>query len=76
MTWASLRMTYAGLPEDQVRAMLGGNAIDAYDLEHAALTDVAARIHAPSYDDINGVRVDEKPPDSGHLAFRTFGFWA
>jgi predicted TIM-barrel fold metal-dependent hydrolase len=76
MTWASLRMTYAGLPEDQVRAMLGGNALDAYDLDHAALTKVAARIHAPSYDDINGVRVDEKPPDSGHLAFRTFGFWA
>jgi predicted TIM-barrel fold metal-dependent hydrolase len=76
MTWASLRMTYAGLAEDRVRAMLGGNALDAYDLDHPALTKVAARINAPNYDDINEVSVDEKPPDSGHLAFRSFGFWA
>jgi hypothetical protein len=56
--------------------MLGANALHAYDLDHAALTKVAARINAPTYDDINSVRIDEKPPDSGHLAFRSFGFWA
>ena len=43
MTWASLRFTYAGLPADRVRAMLGGNAMNAYDLDHAALEKVAAR---------------------------------
>ena len=34
MTWASLRFTYAGLPADRVRAMLGGNAMNAYDLDY------------------------------------------
>jgi len=75
MTWASLRFTYAGLPVDEVTRMLGRNAIDAYDFDHAALTEVAARINAPSYDDLNRAPVTERPKDSGHLAFRTFGFW-
>lgn len=75
MTWASLRFTYAGLPIDDVSRMLGKNAIDAYDLDYGALTEVAARINAPSYDDLNDAKVDERPKDAGHLAFRTFGFW-
>jgi predicted TIM-barrel fold metal-dependent hydrolase len=75
MTWASLRFTYAGLPIDDVSRMLGRNAIDAYDLDYRSLTEVAARINAPSYDDLNSATVDERPKDSGHLAFRTFGFW-
>jgi hypothetical protein len=40
------------------------------------LRKVAARINAPSYDDLNAAKVDTRPKDSGHLAFRTFGFWA
>jgi predicted TIM-barrel fold metal-dependent hydrolase len=75
MTWASLRFTYAGLPEDDVRRMLGGNAMDAYDLDLGALTRVAERINAPSYDDLNAAKVETRPKDSGHLSFRTFGFW-
>jgi predicted TIM-barrel fold metal-dependent hydrolase len=75
MTWASLRFTYAGLPDERVRAMLGGNAMNAYDLDYGALQKVAARINAPSYADLNSVAVNERPKDSGHLAFRTFGFW-
>jgi predicted TIM-barrel fold metal-dependent hydrolase len=76
MTWAALRFHYAGLPADAVQRFLGGNAMTAYDLDHEALARVAARINAPTYDDLNGVPVDERPPNSGHLAFRTFGFWA
>jgi predicted TIM-barrel fold metal-dependent hydrolase len=76
MTWASLRFTYAGLPADVVADMLGRNAMNAYDLDYNALQKVAARINAPSSDDINAASVDERPKDSGHLAFRTFGFWA
>ena len=54
MTWASLRFHYAGLPIDDVsRQFLGGNAMQAYDLDDAALTKVAARINAPTYDDLN-----------------------
>jgi predicted TIM-barrel fold metal-dependent hydrolase len=75
MTWASLRFTYSGLPADRVRAMLGGNAMNAYDLDYTALENVAARINAPTYDDLNAATVSSRPKDSGHLAFRTFGFW-
>ncbi len=75
MTWASLRFHYAGLPPDKVRAFLGGNAMKAYDLDHDALTQVAARINAPTQEDLDTMPVTERPADSGHLAFRTFGFW-
>jgi hypothetical protein len=64
------------LPIEPVRSFLGGNAMHAYDLDYDALTKVAARINAPSYADLNSVHVDERPADSGHLSFRTFGFWA
>jgi predicted TIM-barrel fold metal-dependent hydrolase len=75
MTWASLRMTYGGLPGDAVRRMLGGNAMQAYDLDPVALEAVAARINAPSVDDLNAGTVDGRPEDGGHLSFRTFGYW-
>ena len=76
MTWASLRFHYAGLPEDTVQDFLGRNAMQAYDLDYDALTKVAGRINAPTYDDLNTDPVGERPAGSGHLAFRTFGFWA
>lgn len=76
MTWAALRFHYAGLPQESVARFLGGNATAAYDLDPAALARVAARINAPTYEDINAQAVSERPADSGHLAFRTFGFWA
>lgn len=76
MPWAAWRFQYADLPEEQVKAFLGGNAMRAYDLDHAALTKVAARINAPGSPDLNDVPVDAQPPDSGHPAFRTCGFWA
>ena len=76
MTWASWRFHYAGLPDELVRAFLGGNAMAAYDLDMDALTKVAERINAPTYEDLNSAPVSERPPGSGHLAFRSFGFWA
>jgi predicted TIM-barrel fold metal-dependent hydrolase len=76
MTWASWRFHYAGLPDEQVRNFLGKNAMAAYDLDYDALTKVAARINAPTHADLNREPVLEKPPGSGHLAFRSFGFWA
>ncbi len=48
----------------------------AYDLDYDALTKVAARINAPTYEDLNSQSVTERPPGSGHLSFRSFGFWA
>jgi predicted TIM-barrel fold metal-dependent hydrolase len=76
MTWAALRFHYAGLPADVVRSFLGGNAMKAYDLDYEALSKVARRINAPTHEDLNGAAVEERPAGSGHLAFRTFGFWA
>jgi predicted TIM-barrel fold metal-dependent hydrolase len=76
MTLAALRFTYHDLPEDVVRKMVGGNAMNAYNFDHAALTKVAERIHAPSYEDLNTDVPSERPPESGFLSFRTFGFWA
>lgn len=76
MTWASWRFHYAGLPEERVRDFLGRNAMAAYDLDYDALTRVAARINAPTPADLNSEAVEERPAGSGHLAFRSFGFWA
>jgi len=76
MTWAAWRFHYAGLPVDVIQNFLGKNAMKAYDLDYDALTKVAARINAPTHRDINSVKVEERPKESGHLAFRTFGFWA
>jgi len=76
MTWASWRFHYAGLPDAKVRAFLGGNAMVAYDLDHAALEKVAERINAPTHESLNSDSVSECPAGAGHLAFRTFGFWA
>jgi predicted TIM-barrel fold metal-dependent hydrolase len=76
MTWASWRFHYAGLPDELVRRFLGSNAMAAYDLDYDALTKVAARINAPTHESLNSQPVSERPPGSGHLAFREFGFWA
>jgi hypothetical protein len=76
MTLASLRFTYGGLPEDKIRMMPAGNAMNAYDFDYDALTRVADRINAPSYEELNNATVTERQADSDHLAFRTFGFWA
>ncbi len=75
MTWAAWRFHYAGLSEDTVRAFLGGNALNAYEFDGAALAAVAARINAPTHADLNSAPVTARPEGSGHLAFRTFGFW-
>ena len=76
MTWAAWRFHYAGLPDESVRRFLGENAMAAYDLDYEALTKVAERINAPTHEDLNSEPVNERPPGSGHLAFRSFGFWA
>ena len=65
----SLRYTYHGLPEKQVRAILGLNGIEVFGLDEGALHDVAQRINAPTMDDINRP-LEEIPEDHGMWAFR------
>ncbi len=39
-----MRETFRELPEDDIAAMLGGNAVDFYGLDGAALDRVASRV--------------------------------
>lgn len=43
-TAEALHATFDGVPEDELRAMLGGNALRVYDLDRQALESHAARI--------------------------------
>lgn len=72
---AALRFTFAGLPEDDVRAMLGGNAAKVYGLDLDALGRVARDIDAPTFDEVS-TPLDEVPAGASALAFRTYGPWA
>jgi predicted TIM-barrel fold metal-dependent hydrolase len=81
LTHLSLRHTFAGLPEEQVRAMVGTNAIEVYGLDADKLSAVAARI-GPTFDEITAVLEDVPELDGptreqmGRFAFRTVGPWA
>jgi predicted TIM-barrel fold metal-dependent hydrolase len=48
-----LRAAFAGVPEDEVRSMLGGNGIRFFGLDGDRLADIARRI-GPSIDEIIG----------------------
>ena len=56
-TWPNtpdwLRDAFAGVPEDELRAMLGENAIAFFGLDRGRLTAVAERI-GPSVEEISG----------------------
>jgi hypothetical protein len=68
MTRLSMRNTFAGLPDDAVRGMLGENGVRVYGLDDAKLRAVAARIHAPTLEEVSEP-ITEKPDHWG-FAFR------
>ena len=74
VTRLALRHTYAGLPADDVRAMVGENAVRAYGLDGDALLGVAARIGAPTVAELS-VPIDAVPDNPGMWAFRREGTW-
>jgi predicted TIM-barrel fold metal-dependent hydrolase len=78
-TRRALRHAFSGLDRSTAEAMAGGNAISVYGLDLAALEEVAARIHAPSWNEINWpLTAEELPADAGilyNLAFRSHGVW-
>lgn len=49
----SLRFTFAGLAEPEVRSMVGGTAVEVYGLDPHALQQEATRIGAPSFAQIS-----------------------
>ena len=52
-TWASLHDTFDGVPEPELRAMLGENAARVYGFDRAKLATHAARV-GPSLEDFEG----------------------
>lgn len=52
-----LRGSFHDVPEDERRVMLGGNAVEVYGLDHAKLTEVAARI-GPRKSDLDAADAD------------------
>ena len=71
----ALRFTFDGLPEDEVRAILGLTAAKVYGLDVDELTAVASAIDAPTFADVS-VPLTEPPVGGSTLAFRTYGPWA
>jgi len=64
----AIRMTFAGVPEPEVRAMLGGNAAAVYGFDLEFLDTLAARV-GPTVEEVrNGL--DAVPEGAASLAFR------
>jgi predicted TIM-barrel fold metal-dependent hydrolase len=76
-TWphnmASLRTTFHDVPEEDVRRMLGENAIDVYGFDAGALDKVAERI-GPLPEELN--KPAGELPEFRGMAFRELGLWA
>jgi predicted TIM-barrel fold metal-dependent hydrolase len=67
-TRLAIRNTFSGLPDRQVRAMLGETGIEVYGLEGDKLRGVAERIGAPTLAEV-AQPIDERPTHWG-FAFR------
>ena len=74
VTRAAQRNTFCVIPVDATRAMLGENAVRVYGLDGAKLAEVAARIDAPTLDDL-AQPIERVPAGASPTAFRTFGAW-
>jgi predicted TIM-barrel fold metal-dependent hydrolase len=72
-TRLSQRMTFAGLPHDATRRMLGANAAEVYGFDFDALARVAGRIGPPVAE--VDQPLDEAPEFVG-WGFREIGKWA
>jgi predicted TIM-barrel fold metal-dependent hydrolase len=72
-TLDALRNTFAGLPTDEVRRILGFNAVECFGLDLDKLTAVAKEV-GPTPAEVNKP-LKELPAVRG-LAFRTEGAWA
>jgi hypothetical protein len=70
----AMRFTFAGLGEEPITAMVGGNAVRVYGLDADKLAAVAARIGAPTVDELSQP-IDAVPAAGSKFAFRTVGAW-
>ncbi len=74
-THLALRNTFAGVPEDEVRVILGDNGVRFYDLDPAALQPIADRI-GPTPEDLGRALEPDEVPAFRGLAFREFANFA
>jgi predicted TIM-barrel fold metal-dependent hydrolase len=74
-TTLALRNTFAGIPEDDARMILGDNAVDVYNLDTDALRPVAERIGPRPADLAQPLRAEEFPAFHS-LAFRMEGSYS
>jgi predicted TIM-barrel fold metal-dependent hydrolase len=74
-TKLALRHAFHDTPSEATAAMIGGNAIEAYNLDRGELEAVARRIQAPSLDELSRP-IDEVPYQHGFMTFRTRGPWS
>ena len=70
-----LRATFAGLPVDDVRMILGENAVRCFGLDRDVVRSVADRI-GPVPADIDRPLLDSERPEVVGCAFRTIGTWS
>jgi hypothetical protein len=64
----AIRLSFAGVPESEVRAMLGENAARVYGFDLAELEPLAARL-GPRVADVTA-GLDAIPADATSMAFR------
>ncbi len=71
-TRLALRNTFAGIPEDEVRMILGDNALRFFGLDASVLRPIADRI-GPTPAELAEPLTPEEFPEHRGLAFRQFG---
>ncbi|MDQ1396786.1 MAG: hypothetical protein QOG64_2045 [Acidimicrobiaceae bacterium] len=74
-TRVALRHTFAGVPEDEARLILGETAVTVFGLDRAALVPVAEKI-GPTPEEVATPLTPEELPLGRGGAFREFGSYA
>ncbi|HEY4331817.1 MAG TPA: amidohydrolase family protein [Ilumatobacteraceae bacterium] len=74
-TRLAMRNALAGIPEDEVRMILGENALEVYDIDQSLVRPIAARIGPTPAELDTRVAVEELPEFVG-AAFRRIGTYA
>jgi predicted TIM-barrel fold metal-dependent hydrolase len=72
-THQSMRYCFSDIDPVKTAAMVGGNAARAFGFDEAELGKIAAKIHAPTLQELE--QPVEGTPDGGVLAYRTMGPW-
>jgi predicted TIM-barrel fold metal-dependent hydrolase len=76
VTRLALRNTFCAVPDAKTLRMVGGNAIEIYDLDAAALRRVATAIGAPTLEEL-ATPIDAVPAGASVTAFRSgAGGWS